>query len=282
MTNDGVTLMERDSNPLFLFFASEMKRLREAKGWSQEALGKRIDYSSEMVSKVETCRNRPSREFAVALDNVFPQMGGMFVNIADQAEKSYSVYPLWFQSWVDAEKRATVLRWWEPLLVPGLLQTAEYAEVLFNTWRAVDGTGDIEADVAARLARQDIFGRSTPPSFTAVIDESMLYRCIGNPKVMHDQLLHLVEMSERARITVQILPANIGSHVGLLGAFATASFTDAPGMVYLETHDEGTIIRNPARVERIMVTFDTLRGDALGARDSRDLMRKVAEETWTA
>ena len=274
--------MERDPNPLFVFFASQLKQLREAKGWSQEALGKRIGYSGEMVSKVETCNNRPSREFAAALGAAFPEQGDMFVGLVDQAERSHSAYPMWFQSWVDAEKRATVLRWWEALLVPGLLQTSEYARVIFDAWLAVDGTGNTDADVAARLARQDIFDRPAPPSFAAVIDESVLHRCIGNPKVMHDQLLHLVEMSERPRITVQVLPADVGANVGLLGGFATASFPDIPGMIYLETPDEGTIVREPARVERMMVTFDTLRADALGARASRDLIRRVAEETWTA
>jgi hypothetical protein len=99
---------------------------------------------------------------------------------------------------------------------------------------------------------------------------------------MRDQMLHPVAMSERPKISVQILPAEVGAHVGLLGALAIASFPDIPGMVYLETPDEGTISREPARVERLMVTFDTLRTDALGARASRDLIRKVAEETWTA
>lgn len=103
--------MERDSNPLFAFFASRLKRLREAKGWSQEALGKRIGYSGEMVSKVETGKNRPSPEFASAADTAFPEMGGLFADLMKEAEKSHSVYPAWFQSWVDAEKRATVLRW---------------------------------------------------------------------------------------------------------------------------------------------------------------------------
>lgn len=274
--------MERDSNPLFVFFASQLKRLREAKGWSQEALGKRIGYSGEMVSKVETGKNRPSPEFAAAADTAFPEMGGLFADLMKEAEKSHSVYPAWFQSWVDAEKRATVLRWWEPLLVPGLLQTVEYAEAVFDAWRAVDGTADTETNVALRLARQDIFDRPAPPSFGVIIDESVLYRRVGSAKVMHNQLLHIAEMSERPRVSVQVLPVDVGEHVGLLGAFIIASFPDIPGMVYLETHDEGTISREPARVERMMVTFDTLRVDALGARASRDLIRKVAEETWTA
>jgi transcriptional regulator with XRE-family HTH domain len=275
--------MERDPNPLFVFFAAQLKRLRESKGWSQEALGKRIGYSGEMVSKVETCKNRPSPEFAAALDAGFPEMGGMFAGLVDAAEKSRSVYPIWFQSWVDAEKRATVLRWWQPLLVPGLLQTADYAHAIYDAWRAVDGSGDLVADVAARLARQEILDRPAPPSFGVLIDESVLHRCIGTPKVMHDQLIHLAEMSERPRVTVQILPADVGAHVGLLGAFAIASFPDStPSVFYLETPDEGQTIWQPSRVARMMVTYDALRDDALGARASRDLMRKLAEGIWSS
>jgi hypothetical protein len=99
-----------------------------------------------------------------------------------------------------------VLRLWQPLLVPGLLQTADYARAIYDTWRAVDESGDLDADVAARLARQEILDRPAPPSFGVLIDESVLHRCIGTPKVMHDQLIHIAEMSERPRVTVQILP----------------------------------------------------------------------------
>jgi hypothetical protein len=100
---------------------------------------------------------------------------------------------------------------------------------------------------------------------------------------MHDQLLHLVEMSERPRVSVQVLPAEVGAHVGLLGAFAIASFADdTPGMVYFETADEGEVSRLSAKLARMTVTYDALRDDALNARASRALMRKVAEETWKA
>jgi DNA-binding XRE family transcriptional regulator len=275
--------MERVPDPLFVFFGKQLRRLRERKGWSQEAFGKRIGYSGEMVSKVENSNNPPSRDFAVPCDREFPDMGGMFTALVDAAENSTSAYPSWFQTWVDAEKRASVLRGWEPLIVPGPLQTADYARVLFEAWRAVDGNRDVDRDVAARLARQDIFDRPAPPSFGVVIDESVLYRCIGSPAVMHDQLLHLVEMSERPRVSVQVLPAEVGAHVGLLGGFAIASFADdAPGMVYFETADEGEVSKRPAKLARMTVTYDALRDDALNARASRDRMRKVAEDTWQA
>jgi hypothetical protein len=100
---------------------------------------------------------------------------------------------------------------------------------------------------------------------------------------MHDQLLHLVGMSKRPRVSVQVLPAEVGAHVGLGGAFVIASFADdTPGMVYFETADEGEASKQSATLARMTVTYDTLRDDALNARASRDLMRKVAEETWKA
>jgi hypothetical protein len=100
---------------------------------------------------------------------------------------------------------------------------------------------------------------------------------------MHDQLLRVAEMSERPRITVQVVPAEVGAHVGLLGSFITASFADGtPGMVYLETPVEGETSKNPGTVAKVALIYDALRDDALNARASRDLIMKVAEERWTA
>jgi hypothetical protein len=100
---------------------------------------------------------------------------------------------------------------------------------------------------------------------------------------MHDQLIHLADMSERPRVSVQVLPAEVGAHVGLLGAFAIASFADdSPGMVYFETPDEGEVSKRPTRLARVTVTYDALRDDALSVRASRDRIREVAEEKWTA
>lgn len=268
--------------PLFVFFRAQLRRLRAKKGWSQEALGKRIGFSGEMVSKVETGSSRPSPDFAAALDLGFPEMNGLFAALLDHAEASRDVYPEWFRSWVDAEQRASVIRMWQPLLVPGILQTDGYIRAVYEAWRAVDGNQKIDADVAARLERQTVLDRETPPSFGAVIDESVLYREIGGPKVMHEQLNHLAEMSERPRITIQILPADVGAHVGLLGAFAMAQFPgDTDAMVYMESPDQGATSKDPDRVARLAVTYDALRDEALGARASRELLRKVAEEQWT-
>lgn len=268
--------MNPELNPLFAHFAHELKRLRVKRGWSQEALGKRIGFSGEMVSKVETGRNAPSPEFADALDRAaFPELEGAFSELLDAAGD-------WqFRTYADAEQHALVIRMANPLLVPGLLQTERYIRAVYEAWRPVDGNHKIDTAIAARLERQAILDRELPPSLGVVIDESVLYRPIGGPAVMRDQLAHMLDMSERPRVSVQVLPTDIGAHVGLLGAFVILSFPDnAPGMVYFESPDSGEATRDTKRLARVAVTYDTLRDNALSARASRDFIRKVAQETW--
>jgi hypothetical protein len=90
------------------------------------------------------------------------------------------------------------------------------------------------------------------------------------------------DMAERPRVTIEIVPAEVGVHVGLLGAFAYAGFEDdTPGIVYMESPDQGQTTKHPATVAKIALTYDTIRTEALGGRASRDLIRKVAEERWS-
>jgi hypothetical protein len=96
---------------------------------------------------------------------------------------------------------------------------------------------------------------------------------------MHDQLTHLAELAESPNIKVHVIPAEVGAHSGLLGAFAIAGFADdAPGIVYFESPDEGETTTDPVRLGRVILTFDTLRSEALPRGASRDLIMKVAEE----
>jgi Domain of unknown function (DUF5753) len=135
---------------------------------------------------------------------------------------------------VEYEAAATSLRSFKHALVPGLLQPREYARAVLAT-RA--NTSDDETDelVTARLDRQVILQREDPTVLWVVIDEAVLRRQVGSDKVMHDQLLRLAEVAERPNITVEVIPYGAGAHSGLLGAFVTADFADAPSIVYLET-----------------------------------------------
>ncbi len=123
------------------FFGAELRRARVAAGMSQEQLGRELSFSGDLVSKVETCDRTPAPSFAAGCDRVFPHLDGLFTRLMELARRWDGPYPQWFRDWVEAERVATSLRWWEPMLVPGLLQTPDYA-------RAILGAGpDTTADM---------------------------------------------------------------------------------------------------------------------------------------
>lgn len=171
------------------------------------------------------------------------------------------------------------LRTWQPLLIPGLLQTEDYARAILSA--NPDNEDDLETYVAARMERQAIRDRDRPPHLWVVLDEPVLHRCVGSAKVMREQLLHLVKLAERPRITIQVVPARVGVHAGLLGAFIIAGLDGASDIVYMETSSDGQTIELPRVVTRITLRFDTLRAVALPRDDSLNLIVKVAEERWT-
>jgi hypothetical protein len=192
-------------------------------------------------------------------------------------------YPQWFRDWLEAEREALSLRWWEPMLVPGLLQTADYARALFRSWQSASTSDEeLEELVSARIERQGILDRPKPPELWVVLDEAVLYRLIGSRKIVYEQLLHLADASCRANITVQVVPGEAGAHAGLLGAFIVAGFESAPSIVYAETAVEGQTIEKPALVSKAALAFDRLRAEALPRGASRDLIGKVAEERWAS
>jgi transcriptional regulator with XRE-family HTH domain len=261
------------------FFGAEVRRAREAARMTLAELGSVVPCDASTVSRIEAGLLHPSERFAIACDEAFPQMGGWFTRFFQNSPRWDGPYPHWFTDWVEAERHATVLRTWEPLLVPGLLQTPGYARALFRAWPTAGDSDGVENLVTARIDRQRIFDRPKPPSLWAMIDEGVLRRCIGGPAVMRDQLAHLAAMTERPLLNVHVIPHEAGAHTGLLGAFAIAGFADdAPGVVYFETPDAGHTSRDPATVAKMTLTFDTLRSEALPRGASQNIILKAAEE----
>jgi transcriptional regulator with XRE-family HTH domain len=148
-------------------------------------------------------------------------------------------FPVWFRPYAEIGATAAQLRLFEHSLVPGLLQT--------------------------------------PPRLWMVLDEGVLYRQIGSAKIMHEQLLQLADMADRPNITIEVVPFSAGAHSGLLGACVIADINDGSRVAYLETLAEGFIIEAPSALANIMLTFDTLRSEALPRTASRDLIMKRAE-----
>lgn len=268
-----------EQHPLLRHFRRELRRLRLKSGWTQEALAKKLEgWTEDTVSHIEVGRRDPGGKFAAACDRVFGT-GESFQQLARAAGGEGDEDG--FSGWIDIEREAATLRTWEPVIMPGLLQTEPYARAVNEAWQVVDGDRDPDRDVAERMARQEIFGRAPVPSFGAIIDEYVLYRPIGSAQTMRGQLAHLLEMAARPRVSIHILPANTGAHVGTLGAFMIASFADGRSTVYEETSTGyGRVAANPDATARVREIFDALRADALNARASREKIEGVMEEQW--
>jgi transcriptional regulator with XRE-family HTH domain len=264
------------------FFGSEVREARAKAKMSQPALGAAVGYDATYVSKVETGTIVPDDDFVNGLDRVFPHMNGWFTRFWNNSRKWEGQYPAWFKDYVEAERHARVIRWWEPLLIPGLLQTADYARELFRAWQTVEDPDAIERNVTLRLDRQGIFDRPNPPTLLAVVDEMVLWRRIGSSETMRTQLEFLTDMSIRPNVAVHVVPASVGAHMGLLGAFIVADLDAESGrVVYLETPDRGLISDAPSLATKILGAFERVRSEALPKGASRDLILRVVNERWT-
>jgi transcriptional regulator with XRE-family HTH domain len=264
------------------FFGAEVREARKRAGMSQPELAAIAGYDPSYVSKVENGAITPDQKFIGACDRAFPDLHGWFVRFWEESRKWNPVYPAWFKEWLDAERQAKVVRTWEPLIIPGLLQTADYARVLFHAWQKSEDADKVERDVTARLDRKRIFEQPDPATLIAVIDEMVLHRKIGDEKTMREQLEYLVEVSMRPNISLHVVPAGVGAHTGLLGAFAIADLEEGiPRVVYLETPDEGLTSGTPSAVSKIAGMFEGVRSEALPRGATHDLIRRVVSERWT-
>jgi len=187
-------------------------------------------------------------------------------------------YPGWFAGWPDKEAQARRLRWFEPLVVPGLLQTEAYARAILAT-RMGATREELDEAVAGRMERQRVLDREHPPELWVILDEAVLRRPVGGPHVMREQLVRLVEAGQRPNIAIQVVPFSAGAHEGLRGgAFVVADFdTVTATIAYQDAASSGQIIEDAAEVEALAVTWDTLRLDALPRTASISLITSVAE-----
>jgi transcriptional regulator with XRE-family HTH domain len=267
---------DADQSALTLF-ADELRAARDRAGLTQDELAARVNYSATLVAMIEGLKRVPQADFAARLDDVLGYPG-TFARLQERLR--VLPFAASFRPFAAFEESATALRTFEHTLVPGLFQTEDYARAVLGT-SPNTSADELDDRVAARLARQVILDRDSPPMMWVVLDEAVLHREVGSAKVMRDQLGHLAGMSDRPNIAIQIVPYSAGAHVGLQGAFVIADFEDAPPVAFLATATDGQTVEEPSAVARVALTFDTLRTEALPRRASMQMIMKVAEEQWT-
>jgi transcriptional regulator with XRE-family HTH domain len=278
--------MASDRDPqsdLGAWLGEELRNARQAAGYtSQDHFARELGFDRTVIAKAESGSRPPSEDVAPKIAEKFAGLAnGLYVQLAAIARKSHGPIPGWFADWLAREREATSIRIWQPIIVPGLLQTADYARALYVGGRASMSDDALDELVTERLARQAIFGKPEPPHLWVVLDESVLCRLIGTPKCMNDQLVHLADMSERSHISIQVVPASVGAHAGLASAFMIGSLDDEPDLLLIEAVEDQTI-REPDVIRKAAVAFDLIRGDALSRGASQDLILNVAKRTADA
>ncbi|MGW0436226.1 helix-turn-helix domain-containing protein [Micromonospora sp. NPDC003197] len=264
------------NRPLLDLLAGELRRARTARGLTQVALGEEISYSGSLVAMVEQSRRIPKLDFTERCDRVLKTDG--LLGRIHHVLLSDTLLP-WFREWVAIEREAVALRSYEPLVVPGLLQTEAYARALL-TGASRFSQEEMESQVIARLERQVVLSPEKPPLLVAVFDEYVLRRPVGGPAVMREQLLHLVEVGTRHHVHLHVVPVSVGAYVGLNGAFVIASPGEGDDVAYLDNQLKGHIVQNPADLLTLRNTWEAVRAEALSHGQTIEVIRE-AVRAWT-
>jgi transcriptional regulator with XRE-family HTH domain len=265
------------------FLGDELRRARLASGFSsQEALAAKLGFDRTVVAKAETGERPPTIDVLATWCQACGLDYALFTRLGILARRAEGPLPEWFQDWVaNGEQAAVRLRWFEPLVVPGLLQTAEYARALL-AGRIGNHVADVDERVTARIDRQAVITRDGDPAeLLAVIDDGVLRRAVGGAKVMAEQIGQLIVAAGWPNVVLQVIPADTAVHDGLNGGgFAIADFEDGPGMGYLETPLRGQPVTGHKEVTALAIAFDRLRAEALPRGASLALLEEAAE-TWS-
>lgn len=182
------------------------------------------------------------------------------------------------QSLPDFEAEASAIRTFEGLVIPGLLQTPDYARAVIQGGRYTSEE-EIERRVKARLERRDILTRFKPASLRVTLDEAVLHRVVGSSEVMAEQLRHLLHMAKLPNIDLQVVPFDAGAHAAFVAPFSILNFPDpldAP-IVFVDTASGGLFLEESDEVEAHSVTFGDVQGSAMSAAQSARLIIEVLE-----
>lgn len=272
-----------------MLLGSQLRRLREARGITREAAGYAIRASESKISRMELGRvsfkSRDVEDLLTMYGVTEEGERNALLSLAHQANvagwwHSYTdVLPHWFPTYVGLEGSASVIRSYEVQFVHGLLQTEAYAHAVVSRGMKDGGDADVDRRVALRLERQKYLVSENAPDFQVVLDEAALRRPYGDREVMRGQLQHLIDMSERPNVRLQIMPFSFGGHAGESGAFTILSFpqSDLSDVVYMEQLSSALYLDKPEDVAQYDKALTELQEDCPGPDESRDLLRGLLQ-----
>jgi transcriptional regulator with XRE-family HTH domain len=263
------------------FLGDELARARLAAGFgSQQALADHLGFDRSVVGKAESGDRPPTPDVLRSWVKACNMDEDHYVRLAVLARRADGPVPRWFETWLAAEETASMLKYWSPIIVTPIFQTAAYARALLLAAQTDTSDDTIGVLTAAKVSRALILDRADPPEVVALIDELALRRLIGSPEVMHEQLVHIAELAERPYVCVQVVPTAVGATAGLSGALNLASSDGGPDVLHTDAVPEGHTTESRSLVRKAAVAFERMHGYAMPRAQSRDLIMEVADELW--
>jgi transcriptional regulator with XRE-family HTH domain len=271
--------------------AAELRRLRNHNDLSIDDVAGTLKWPASKISRIENRQvGITTKDLRKMLDLYEVQDRAYRDELLEMARRATERG--WWQSYsggvvqsdyanlIGLEAEAATIRAYESELVPGLLQTGDYARAVIRAGRPGDTTKEIERRVEVRLERQEVLVRTTPPpaKVTVVLNEGVLLRRVGSPEIMRAQMEHLMKKRDRANVVVQILPFSAGAHPAMVGPFTLLTFLDAadPGVINVENHTGSHTLERPDELQAYEEIWGAIQAKAVSPDDSRAVMRTYA------
>lgn len=266
--------------------ARQLRQQREKTALTMEGAAAALGWSRPKLLRFETAKTRPKPS---DVEEMLDLYGGdeavklALMQLARDIRKRgwWSAFnDVLTGSFAELEDDSTAIRNWQVQFIPGLLQTSDYALALIRILSPEDSEDVLLRRLQARMARRAILERENAPSYTVVLDESVLRRAVGGPQVMARQLEALVSASAKPNISIRVMPISVGEHAGMDGPFVALSFAGEldQDVIYLEGMGGEIYVEDVGQVARGNVRFDRICEQALSEGDSLALIADIAKE----
>ncbi|MFK0263040.1 Scr1 family TA system antitoxin-like transcriptional regulator [Streptomyces angustmyceticus] len=245
-------------------------------GLTQRSLADRSTASEETIASIEQGRRALMPHLATEFDQLLTTGGALAAGVAKLPPKEK--YPIWAEEFIAHERDAISLSTYETVVVPGLLQTSEYARATFRCTVLPLGEEETERRVAARTERQAVLRRKQPMCASFILFEAVLLGCLGGREVMRRQIEHLRNCATRPGVSIQVLPLDRESHAGVSGPFVILETPDYQRLVYTESHRGSQLISDPDEVSALVQKCGMLRMQALSDSETIGLLDRLLGE----
>ncbi|MFE3036057.1 Scr1 family TA system antitoxin-like transcriptional regulator [Streptomyces canus] len=276
MSNKSLSTRRRKNATAVKMVGSLVGTFRRAAGLTQRALADEVAVDEETIASVEQGRRTLKPDLAAQLDELLDTKGALSVALENMPE--IDLFPRWAEEYIDLEREALALSWYDNQVLPGLLQTPAYARAVFLNDVPALTEDEIEQRVAARMERQEIIRRRVPPTISFVISEVIVLDHLGGDEVHAEQVSRLCELSDLPGVTLQIMPVGRDFHAGLSGPFTVIETQDHQRVAYTEGQRQGRLIADPDEVSVLERKYAMLRSQALNPPETKGLLDRLLGE----